>query len=105
MIFGRKLVLSLSPEPGSGRISLTQKYQMACEERHRAQINKDIGEEDVEEVSIVKQSNVINPNEIEGKREFGFDVGDVLVVKYTSDDPPKGCSWMKDATFHAKVEK
>ena len=88
-----------------GRISLTQKYQMACEERHRAKINKDIGEEDVEEVSIVKQSNVINPNEIEGKREFGFDVGDVLVVKYTSDDPPKGCSWMKDATFHAKVEK
>ena len=95
----------------------SKEYQKACQERERAKAKQleevqakkleevQIESVESEEVSIVKQSDVINPYEIDGKREFGFEIGDVLAIKYVSDDPPKGCSWMKDATFNAKVEK
>ena len=54
---------------------------------------------------MVKQSGVVNPNEVDGKRKFGFDIGDLLSVKYIAADPPKGCEWMTDKAFVAKVTK
>ena len=40
-----------------------------------------------------------------GKRKFGYDIGAVLSVKYIAEHPPKGCEWMTDKAFVAKVVK
>ena len=39
------------------------------------------------------------------KQQFGFEVGDVLKVKYIEKKPPKGLEWMKDGDFVALVLK
>ena len=76
-----------------------KKFEKGCEERRKLKAA------DVESVSVVKQSGVVNPNEVDGKRKFGFDIGDLLSVKYIAADPPKGCEWMTDKAFVAKVTK
>ena len=53
----------------------------------------------------MKQTDTLNPNEVEGKRKFGYDIGAVLSVKYIAEDPPKGKEWMTDKSFVAKVVK
>ena len=76
-----------------------QKYNKACEERIK------LKNADADLVSIVKQADTVNPNEVDGKRTFSYDIGDVLSVKYVAEDPPKGCEWMTDKAFVAKVVK
>ena len=41
-----------------------------------------------DEVLIIQQENAINPLIVEGKRVFGFDIGDVLRIEYICDEPP-----------------
>ena len=79
---------------------MMQKFKKACEDRVKSK--KDA---DVELVSVVKQTDTLNPNEVEGKRKFGYDIGAVLSVKYIAEHPPKGCEWMTDKAFVAKVVK
>ena len=58
----------------------------------------------------VQQDSALNPNVVDGKQKFGFEIGDILNITYICDDPPKGCKWMKGADgnggkFVAKVLK
>ena len=42
---------------------------------------------------------------VEGKRVFGFDIGDVLRIEYIYDEPPLGCAWaawMKESAYKNK---
>ena len=39
---------------------------------------------------------------VEGKRVFGFDIGDVLRIEYICDEPPLGCAWMKEPAYKNK---
>ena len=58
-----------------------------------------------DEVRIIQQENAINPLIVEGKRVFGFDIGDVLRIEYICDDadePPLGCAWMKEPAYKNK---
>ena len=45
------------------------------------------------EMRIIQEENAINPWIVEGKRVFGFDIGDVLRIEYICDEPPLGCAW------------
>ena len=55
-----------------------------------------------DEVRIIQQENTINPLIAEGKRVFGFDIGDVLRIEYICDEPPLGCAWMKEPAYKNK---
>ena len=37
--------------------------------------------DEVELTSVVQQENAVNQNVVDGKQQFGFEVGDVLKVK------------------------
>ena len=45
-----------------------------------------------DEVRIIQQENAINPLIVEGKRVFGFDIGDVLRIENICDEPPLVCA-------------
>jgi hypothetical protein len=58
-----------------------------------------------DEMCIIQQENAINPVIVEGKRVFGFDIGDVLRIEYICDEPPLGCAWaalMKEQAYKNK---
>ena len=58
-----------------------------------------------DEMRIIQQENAINPVIVEGKRVFGFDIGDVLRIEYICDEPPLGCAWaawMKEQAYKNK---
>ena len=60
--------------------------------------------------TLVQQDSALNPNVVDGKQKFRFEIGDILNITYIFDDPPKGCEWMKGADgnggkFVAKVLK
>ena len=71
----------------------------------RAQTVDGDDNDEVELTSVVQQENAVNQNVVDGKQQFGFEVGDVLKVKYIEKKPPKGLEWMKDGDFVALVLK
>ena len=85
--------------PGSGRTSHMDKWMKGVNERIAAK-KSDHSMDD--EVRIIQQDNTINPVIVEGKRVFGFDIGDVLRIEYICDEPPLGCAWMKEPAYKNK---
>lgn len=106
---------SFGPGSGSGRLSFMDKFQRGCEERSNAKAKslarqRIDSDDEVELTSVVQQDSALNPNVVDGKQKFGFEIGDILHITYICDDPPKGCEWMKGADgnggkFVAKVLK